>query len=73
MSKWVQKDAAALLHISPRVMNYKIKVLGIEIPRKGRAMVEPHAEPDSGSTDSTCFPASSVSSCGGETTHRDRR
>ena len=38
MSNWVQKDAAELLSISPRVMNYKIKTLGIEIPR-GRRMV----------------------------------
>ena len=30
MSNWVQKDAAELLSISPRVMNYKIKTLGIE-------------------------------------------
>jgi transcriptional regulator with GAF, ATPase, and Fis domain len=29
MSNWVQKDAAELLAISPRVMNYKIKTLGI--------------------------------------------
>src|SRR5205823_1153226 len=29
MSNWVQKDAADLLAISPRVMNYKIKTLGI--------------------------------------------
>jgi DNA-binding NtrC family response regulator len=36
MSNWVQKDAAALLSISPRVMNYKIKVLGIEFPRGRR-------------------------------------
>jgi Nif-specific regulatory protein len=36
MSNWVQKDAAELLHISPRVMNYKIKVLGIELPRSRR-------------------------------------
>jgi transcriptional regulator with GAF, ATPase, and Fis domain len=28
MSNWVQKDAAELLSISPRVMNYKIKTLG---------------------------------------------
>ena len=28
MSNWVQKDAAELLGISPRVMNYKIKTLG---------------------------------------------
>ena len=33
MSNWVQKDAAELLSISPRVMNYKIKTLGIEFPR----------------------------------------
>src|SRR5881628_3356518 len=32
MSNWVQKDAAELLAISPRVMNYKIKTLGIEFP-----------------------------------------
>ena len=31
MSNWVQKDAAELLSISPRVMNYKIKTLSIEI------------------------------------------
>jgi two-component system, NtrC family, response regulator AtoC len=36
MSNWVQKDAAELLSISPRVMNYKIKVLGIELPRHTR-------------------------------------
>jgi DNA-binding NtrC family response regulator len=34
MSNWVQKDAADLLDISPRVINYKIKTLGIELPRK---------------------------------------
>jgi Nif-specific regulatory protein len=34
MSNWVQKDAADLLAISPRVMNYKIKTLGIELPRR---------------------------------------
>ncbi|MBF8300711.1 MAG: hypothetical protein HW394_1081, partial [Acidobacteria bacterium] len=39
MSNWVQKDAAELLAISPRVMNYKIKVLGIEFPRGGRAQM----------------------------------
>ena len=37
MSNWVQKDAAELLAISPRVMNYKIKTLNIEFPR-GRRM-----------------------------------
>ncbi|MCL4813022.1 MAG: sigma-54 dependent transcriptional regulator, partial [Vicinamibacteraceae bacterium] len=38
MSNWVQKDAAELLAISPRVINYKIKVLGIELPRARRQM-----------------------------------
>jgi DNA-binding NtrC family response regulator len=38
MSNWVQKDAAELLAISPRVMNYKIKILNIEIPRSRRPM-----------------------------------
>ena len=43
MANWVQKDAAELLSISPRVMNYKIKTLGIEFPRGRRAapLVEP--------------------------------
>jgi DNA-binding NtrC family response regulator len=41
MSNWVQKDAAELLGISPRVMNYKIKILNIEIPRSRRAVAEP--------------------------------
>ena len=36
MSNWVQKDAAELLSISPRVMNYKIKTLGIALPRGRR-------------------------------------
>jgi DNA-binding NtrC family response regulator len=40
MSNWVQKDAAELLAISPRVMNYKIKTLGIEFPRGRRALHE---------------------------------
>jgi len=40
MSNWVQKDAAELLSISPRVMNYKIKVLGIEFPRGRRATAQ---------------------------------
>ena len=39
MSNWVQKDAAELLGISPRVMNYKIKTLAIEFPRGRRPMV----------------------------------
>ncbi len=38
MSNWVQKDAAELLSISPRVMNYKIKTLGIEFPRGRRVL-----------------------------------
>jgi DNA-binding NtrC family response regulator len=42
MSNWIQKDAADLLSISPRVMNYKIKTLGIELPR--RRNVEPPVE-----------------------------
>src|SRR5215208_5665691 len=37
MSNCVQKDAAELLSISPRVMNYKIKTLGIDFPRGRRA------------------------------------
>jgi Nif-specific regulatory protein len=40
MSNWVQKDAAELLGISPRVMNYKIKILSIEIPRSRRQVVQ---------------------------------
>jgi DNA-binding NtrC family response regulator len=40
MSNWVQKDAAELLSISPRVMNYKIKTLGIDYSR-GRRPLEP--------------------------------
>jgi transcriptional regulator with GAF, ATPase, and Fis domain len=43
MSNWVQKDAAELLGISPRVMNYKIKILAIEIPRSRRVIAEPVA------------------------------
>ena len=44
MSNWVQKDAAELLAISPRVMNYKIKTLGIDFPRGRRAQM---TQPDS--------------------------
>lgn len=40
MSNWVQKDAAELLSISPRVMNYKIKTLGIDFPRTRRMIPE---------------------------------
>ena len=39
MSNWVQKDAGELLSITPRVMNYKIKTLSIEMPRHRRAAV----------------------------------
>ena len=42
MSNWVQKDAAELLAISPRVMNYKIKTLGIDFPRGRRATLSTH-------------------------------
>ena len=40
MSNCIQKDAADLLGISPRVMNYKIKILNIEIPRSRRTLQE---------------------------------
>ena len=36
ISNWVQKDAADLLSISPRVINYKIKTLKIEFPKSRR-------------------------------------
>jgi Nif-specific regulatory protein len=45
MSNWVQKDAAELLSISPRVMNYKIKTLSIEFPRGRRAAPAPQPAP----------------------------
>jgi two-component system, NtrC family, response regulator HydG len=40
MSNWVQKDAAELLQISARVINYKIKTLGIEFPKARRPVME---------------------------------
>src|SRR4051794_930964 len=46
MSNWVQKDAAELLAISPRVMNYKIKTLGIDFPRGRRAAMSQHEVAD---------------------------
>src|SRR5688500_5936334 len=49
MSNWVQKDAAELLAISPRVMNYKIKTLGIDFPR-GRRSAMQHHEPQPAAT-----------------------
>ena len=45
MSNWVQKDAAELLSISPRVMNYKIKTLGISLPRGRRSQARAEAAP----------------------------
>lgn len=36
----MQKDAAELLAISPRVMNYKIKILAIDFPRGRRAALD---------------------------------
>ena len=42
MSNWVQKDAAELLAISPRVMNYKTKTLGIDFPRGRREALRRH-------------------------------
>jgi two-component system response regulator AtoC len=41
MSNWVQKDAAELLAISPRVMNYKIKTLNIQLPRRRMPAPDP--------------------------------
>ncbi|VAW42235.1 hypothetical protein MNBD_DELTA03-130, partial [hydrothermal vent metagenome] len=32
-SLWIQKDAALLLGVSPRVLNHKIKKMGITHPR----------------------------------------
>src|SRR6188768_2289151 len=49
MSNWVQKDAAELLSISPRVMNYKIKTLRIEFPR-GRRLQPPTPPPPMSAT-----------------------
>ena len=46
MSNWVQKDAAELLGISPRVMNYKIKILNIEIPAQRAGDVCARADRD---------------------------
>ena len=59
MSNWVQKDAAELLGISPRVMNYKIKILSIEIPRsRGRhgrtGQLEFEPEPSASSVGRDC-------------------
>jgi len=48
MSNWVQKDAAELLAISPRVMNYKIKTMRIDFPRGRRALAADAAQGDAG-------------------------
>jgi transcriptional regulator with GAF, ATPase, and Fis domain len=45
MSNWVQNDTTELLAISPRVMNYEIKTLGIDFPRGQRAALQ-HHEPN---------------------------
>jgi transcriptional regulator with GAF, ATPase, and Fis domain len=46
MSSWVQKEAAALLNISSRAMNYKVKKFGITHPswKKNREPLEPEPE-----------------------------
>jgi DNA-binding NtrC family response regulator len=54
MSNWVQKDAAALLAISPRVMNYKIKTLGIDFPKGRRAALQLY-DPSPRETDTPPF------------------
>jgi DNA-binding NtrC family response regulator len=51
MTSWVQKDAAELLGISPRVINYKIKVLDIQIPRRRRSSPQPSVEERNGTTE----------------------
>jgi DNA-binding NtrC family response regulator len=43
MCNWIQKDAADLLHISARVINYKIKTLNIELPKSRRPAATPEA------------------------------
>jgi len=47
MTDWVQKDAAELLSITPRVMNYKVNAFKIEFPhgrRRARALEDGPAE-----------------------------
>jgi transcriptional regulator with GAF, ATPase, and Fis domain len=39
MSNWIQKDAAELLSISPRVISYKLRTLGIDNGRAERRPV----------------------------------
>ena len=57
MSNWVQKDATELLSISPRVMNYKIKVLGIVLPRGRRAQLRAAADPVEGESNPWSVPS----------------
>ena len=60
MSNWVQKDAAELLSISPRVMNYKIKTLGIALPRGRRTQARATAaRADSEASSSWTVPSAS--------------
>ena len=59
MSNWVQKDAAELLSISPRVMNYKIKTLGIILPRSRRAQSSVAASPAEHESDPWSVPSAS--------------
>ncbi len=41
LCKWSQKDAAELLKISPRVMNYKIMTLGLRQEVRGKRFLSP--------------------------------
>jgi len=43
MCNWVQRDAGDLLHVSARVINYKMKTLGIENPVSRRQAPAPRA------------------------------
>jgi transcriptional regulator with GAF, ATPase, and Fis domain len=43
MCNWVQRDAGDLLHVSARVINYKMKTLGIENPVSRRQAPAPKA------------------------------
>ncbi|MCX6538871.1 MAG: sigma-54 dependent transcriptional regulator [Acidobacteria bacterium] len=43
MCNWIQRDAGDLLHVSARVINYKMKTLGIEKPTSRRRAPGPEA------------------------------
>jgi transcriptional regulator with GAF, ATPase, and Fis domain len=43
MCNWIQRDAGDLLHVSARVINYKMKTLGIESPASRRPAPAPKA------------------------------